>query len=142
MWIKGYDTKGHAVTVNFDVGRIFDIWQVDVYERSVVIYDRRDPDISISLRDWQQLKPLLRPDAKIYEGGAPVTNHVQTIYDMAAYQARALLSSLSSLPDEQTPDAMKAAIESKGFVWHDSRGWHIPEKPKAAAPAPVQKTMF
>lgn len=128
--------------VNFNFDRLLSVERVDVHESSVVIYDRRDPDISISIKDWQQLKPLIRPDAKIYDGDKPVTNHVTTIYDMAAYQARILLTSLGGLPDEQTPDAMKAAIKSKGFVWTDTRGWHIPKKTNPADAKPIQKSMF
>lgn len=128
MWIKGYDTKGRAVTVNFNFDRLLSVERVDVHEKSAVIYDRRDPDVSISLKDWQRLKPLIRPDAKIYEGGEVPTNHVETIYDMRAYQARILLASLDALPlGEPSDQDLKSAVQNRGFVWSDTRGWHIPK---------------
>lgn len=142
MLIKGYDTRGRAVMINFNFDRLLSIDRVDLHEKSAVIYDRRDPDISISLKDWERLKPLIRPDAKIYEGDIP-TNHVETVYDMRAYHARIILATLDALPLGHVTDAeLKAAVEARGFVYSETRGWHIPKKEAAPAAKLVQKSMF
>jgi hypothetical protein len=142
--IKGHDTRGRAVTVNFDFHRLLAVQRVDVYEGSVVIYDRNDPDISISRKDWLRLKPLLRPDAEIYEGGEAPTNHVETVYDFRAYQARIILASLDALPlGEPSDKDLKETIEGMGFVWVHSRGWIKPrQQPKPEPAKPVQRALF
>jgi hypothetical protein len=68
MNIKGYDTKGRPVVVKFDDFALSHIPRIEVGERGAVICDYYGkPDISISLKDWRELKPLLSAKTKIVE---------------------------------------------------------------------------
>lgn len=74
------------------------------------------------------------------------TNHVHVVYDHAAYQARNILTLMDRSTLRETdgsPEAMKAAVEAKGFIWDDRRGYQLGgPKPAPVTDRPVQKTLF
>ena len=74
------------------------------------------------------------------------TNHVHVVYDHAAYQARNILTLMDRetlLETDGSAKAMKAAVESKGFVWDDRNGYRLAAPPPVApTDKPVQKALF